>query len=432
MEIYKVNNGDSLYDISNKFNVSIDDIVKANNLPYYDKVAVGMNLLIPSNSNKVNKNYFDYKVKVGDFLYKIAKKFNIDYKDIININNLKSPYVVYPGQTIKIPSSSTRQSISTLPFFQPGKDYEKYYDYIKQVSDELTYMAIFDVRTDKDGNLISEVPDGLSQFVLDNNISPLPVITNFDGVNFNKDLAREVLTDNVDTLIDNIVKLTIDNNYGGVILDFENLYPDDRDLFNTFVKKLSEKLHENNKVLGMAIAPKWEDWSDRPWVGFFDYEELGKYLDIAYIMTYEWGWVGGDPQPIAPLPNVKKVLDYAITKMPKDVIYMGVNLYGYDWLVYKYKQESAETVTLENAYKLAIDNNAQIMWNNQSKTPYFRYTDSNNDLHEVHFEDALSQLYKHELARDMNLEGIGYWVLNTEIAPTWYILDDLFEVRKVM
>ncbi|SHH28162.1 LysM peptidoglycan-binding domain-containing protein [Tepidibacter thalassicus] len=431
MEIYKVVKGDSLYNISKKYNIPIDEIVKANDLPYNDKLAVGMNLLIPSITKNSNKDYFNYKVKAGDFLYKIAKKFNINYKDIIDINKLKQPYVVYPGQIIKIPTKTKKKLVSTLPFFQPGTKYKNYYDYIKEIAQQLTYIAIFDIRTDKDGNLTSEIPEDLPKFILDNNITPLPVVTNFDGENFNKDLAKEVLTNNMDTLINNIVDLTVKQNYGGVILDFENLYPKDRYLFNNFVKKLSEKLHEKNKVLGMAIAPKWQDWSDRPWVGFFDYEELGKYLDIAYLMTYEWGWVGGDPQPIAPLPNMKKVIDYALTKMPNNIIYMGMNLYGYDWLIHKYKQETAKTVTLKNAYKLAIDNNVQILWNDKSKTPYFRYTDEKGDLHEVHFEDALSQLYKHELAKQLDLEGFGYWVLNTKIAPTWYILDELFKVRKV-
>ncbi len=429
MEIYTVKKGDSLYDISRKYNISIDEIIKANDLPYNDRLAVGMNLLIPSKT--YNGDFFNYTVQVGDFLWKISKRFNIPYPEIIALNNLKPPYVVFPGEVIKIPRKNRKKEVKTLPFFQPGKNYTQYYDYIKEISPELTYIAVFDVRTDKEGNLINEIPKDLDSFIKSNNIAPLPVVSNFDGENFNKDLAREVLTNHMDQLINNIVDLTLKENYEGIILDFENLYPQDRNLFNSFVKKLSEKLHENNKVLGMAIAPKWEDWSDRPWVGFFDYEELGKYLDIAYIMTYEWGWSGGDPQPIAPLPNMKRVLDYALTKMPSDVIFMGMNLYGYDWKVYEYKQESAKTVTLKTAYKLAIDNNAQILWNNKSKTPYFRYTDGEGDLHEVHFEDALSQLYKHELARDLNLEGFGYWVLNTRIAPTWYILRDLFKVRKV-
>lgn len=428
MEFYKVSIGDSLYEIAKRYNVSVDEIVKANNLPYNNRLAVGMNLLIPEKTS--GEDFFNYKVKPGDFLSKLSKSFKIDYKDIIELNNLKSPYVLYPGQSIKIPTSN-RKLVETMPFFQPGKNYQQYYDYIKEISPELTYIAVFDIRVDNNGNLINEIPNDLVPFIKDNNVAPLPVITNFDGTNFNSDLARDVLTNHMDTLINNIVDLTINDNYKGIVLDFEHLYPEDRNLYNNFVAKLSEKLHQNDKVLGMAIAPKWEDWPDRPWVGFFDYEQIGKHVDIAYLMTYEWGWVGGDPQPVAPLPLMKRVIDYALDTMPSSKIFMGMNLYGYDWKVYKYKLEPAATVTLEKAYKLAIDNNAQILWNNTSKTPYFRYKDNEGDLHEVHFEDALSQYYKHSLAKQLNLKGFGYWVLNTRIAPTWYILRDMFKVRKV-
>ena len=143
------------------------------------------------------------------------------------------------------------------------------------------------------------------------------------------------------------------------------------------------------------------------------------------------GWVGGDPQPIAPIPNIEKVITYALNNIANNKVYMGISLYGYDWIINSTKKQSAQTLTLEKAYKLAIDNNATILWNNKSKTPYFRYTDKDNTYHEVHFEDALSQYYKHNLGKKLNLEGFGYWVLNTKIAPTWYLLKDMFNIKKV-
>ena len=291
MEIYKVKSGDSLSNISKQYHTTVDEIVKANNLPYKERLAIGMNLLIPSHSS--NLPYFLYEIKPGDNLYSLSKKYKLLTKDIININNLTAPYVLYPGKLIKLPKIYSKNTIKTLPFFQPKQNYESYYEYIREIADTLTYIAIFDVRVQADASLIDDIPSNFANWVKDVNISPLPVISNFDGNNFNSDLARETLNNNSSTLIKNIVDLTIKHNLNGIILDFEHLYPQDRHIYNNFVMTLSHKLHENNKILGIAMAPKWEDLSDKPWVGFIDYRTLGKYIDIAYIMSYEWGWVGG-------------------------------------------------------------------------------------------------------------------------------------------
>ncbi|SHH28255.1 5'-nucleotidase C-terminal domain-containing protein [Tepidibacter thalassicus] len=45
-----------------------------------------------------------YVVKKGDVLWKIGKKFNVDWKILSKYNNLKNPNLIYPNQTIKIPT----------------------------------------------------------------------------------------------------------------------------------------------------------------------------------------------------------------------------------------------------------------------------------------------------------------------------------------
>lgn len=48
-------------------------------------------------------------------------------------------------------------------------------------------------------------------------------------------------------------------------------------------------------------------------------------------MTYEWGYSAGPPMAVAPIGNVRKVLDYAVTVIEPGKIYMGFPNYGYDW-----------------------------------------------------------------------------------------------------
>ena len=80
---YKVVNGDTLYSIARKYNISVDKLKQINNLKN-NNISIGQILNIPSSNN------IEYKVNKGDTLYSIAKEYNVSIKDIINLNNLKN------------------------------------------------------------------------------------------------------------------------------------------------------------------------------------------------------------------------------------------------------------------------------------------------------------------------------------------------------
>lgn len=81
---YIVKSGDSLYSIAKKFNTTVNDIIKANNL-ISTSLVINQVLTIPNSNNKII-----YTVEKGDSLYSIAKKFNTTVANIINDNNLTS------------------------------------------------------------------------------------------------------------------------------------------------------------------------------------------------------------------------------------------------------------------------------------------------------------------------------------------------------
>ncbi len=105
--IYRVKPGDTLSEIAQKFGVSIKEIVRANNLKRPYRLKVGQKLRIPKKVSKRKKEkikaYRIYRVKKGDSLIKIAKKFGVSTKEIIKANNLRKPYRLKAGQKIKIP-----------------------------------------------------------------------------------------------------------------------------------------------------------------------------------------------------------------------------------------------------------------------------------------------------------------------------------------
>lgn len=95
---YTVQRGDTLYSIARKLNTTVDAIKKANNLTS-DILSIGQVLTIPT----TNEDYLTYTVKKGDTLYSIARNYNISVNDLMNINNL-STSLLTPGQTLLIPT----------------------------------------------------------------------------------------------------------------------------------------------------------------------------------------------------------------------------------------------------------------------------------------------------------------------------------------
>lgn len=96
---YVVKKGDTLYGIANKYNVSVDNLKSYNNLST-DSLSIGQIIKIPD--NKVNSN--EYVVKSGDNLYSISRKYGVSVDELMSVNNLKST-VLSVGQVLKIPNS---------------------------------------------------------------------------------------------------------------------------------------------------------------------------------------------------------------------------------------------------------------------------------------------------------------------------------------
>lgn len=57
-----------------------------------------------------------YLVKKGENLYSISRKLNIDIFNLIEINNLKSPYKIFPNQLLKLPDHKAQDSSSNIKF----------------------------------------------------------------------------------------------------------------------------------------------------------------------------------------------------------------------------------------------------------------------------------------------------------------------------
>ncbi|SMP13324.1 Murein DD-endopeptidase MepM and murein hydrolase activator NlpD, contain LysM domain [Desulfurobacterium pacificum] len=101
---YTVRKGDSLGKIAKRFHTTVTSLKKINHLKS-NVIYPGQKLKIPSSSEKNKQRYIIYKVKRGDSLKKLAKRFGTTVSEIKRINHLKKN-VIYVGQKLKIPTKT--------------------------------------------------------------------------------------------------------------------------------------------------------------------------------------------------------------------------------------------------------------------------------------------------------------------------------------
>lgn len=92
-----VRKGDTLYSISRRYNVPLKDLIEANNLRPPYNLNVGQTLRLPAAQYHI--------VKKGDTLYSIAREHNLDVASLTRKNNLQAPYTLYVGQKLALSGS---------------------------------------------------------------------------------------------------------------------------------------------------------------------------------------------------------------------------------------------------------------------------------------------------------------------------------------
>ncbi|MDE7045981.1 MAG: glycoside hydrolase, partial [Acetatifactor sp.] len=262
---------------------------------------------------------------------------------------------------------------------------------------------------------------------------PILTLTPFgpDG-NFNNQLIHSVVNNEVyrESLIQNLLVTMGEKGYQGVDIDFEYILAEDRDAFTAFVRQVAETMRNAGYHTSVALVPKTS--SDQAGLLYEgkDYRALGEAADHVLLMTYEWGYTYGPPMAVAPINQVHRVVEYALTQIPREKIDLGIPNYGYDWpLPYERGVTKAATVNNIQAVRIAVEHGAEILFDPVAQSPYFNYIE-NGIAHEVWFEDVRSLQAKFDLITTYDLRGCGYWQIMQWFRANWLLLYSQFYIRK--
>ncbi|MGY0694196.1 LysM peptidoglycan-binding domain-containing protein [Virgibacillus sp. FSP13] len=427
MQIYVIKSGDSLYQIANTYGTTTEALIEANELDTPNNLVVGQALVIPI----IGQFYF---VQSGDSLSSIAQKFNISVQQLAQINNFPIGNTLPVGLRLYIPPQPKRE-ITANAYIEPYGDTvsQPLINAATNNTPYLTYLAPFSYTINNDGTLNPPPLDNFKQIAANNNASLMLVVSNLQGGQFSTELGRTILTNQTvqDQLLDNIIATANAGGYHDVHFDLEFLPPENREDYNSFLRKARDRLHANGLLLSTALAPKTSATQQGTLYEAHDYAAHGEIVDMVVLMTYEWGYSYGPPLAVSPINEVRKVVNFAVSVMPADKILLGQNLYGYDWtLPYEQGGEPARAISPQQAITIAREQNVAIEYDKLAQAPFYHYRDAQGSRHEVWFEDARSIQAKFDLIKELDLRGISYWKLGLSFPQNWLLLRDNFTIRK--
>ncbi len=419
--IHTVRSGDTLWRIAQNYGVSIQSIVQANDIENPSNISPGLRLFIPALRHRVQR---------GEALWMIAQRYGTTVQDLLKTNNIEDPNLIYPGTVLVIPRKQGPVIEVNGYIYILGADA---IPIVEEDGEHLTYLSPFAYRIREDGSLSPIRDTEAVNTAIEEGVAPLMCITNFTYSELGENLAHIVLSsaEIQDRLLQNIINIMRDKGYVGLNVDFENVLPGDRELYNQFMQRAVDRLHPEGYSVSSALAPKISAEQHGLLYTAHDYPAHGRIADFVILMTYEWGWRLGPPQAISPINQIKRVLDYAVSVMPRNKLFFGFQIYARDWLLPHVQGREAETFSMREAMDRARRYRVTIQYDTTAQSPFYRYTDEQGRRHEVWFEDARSAQAKFDVVKSYNLRGVSYWALGYPFPENWVLLEDNFNIRRL-
>ena len=427
MQIHVVKSGDTLSKVARDYGISAREIADANQIPDPNRLVIGQTFVIPT-----RERY--HLVRPGESLWLISRRYKVSTAEIIQINKIQDPNNIPVGLRLNLPQKP-KMPIETNAYIDPRMTRARSAESIDKVGEHLTYLAIFTYAVNREGNLTPVEDQPSLNAAFKDRVLPLLVLTNFEEGQFSTEIATAIFTNEAlqDRVLNQALQIMEAKGYRGHDFDFEYLGAQNRLRYVRFLQKARQLLKPRGYYISAALAPKYRAEQRGVLYEGHDYKAVGQVVDFIFFMTYEWGWSGGKPMAVSPLPQMRNVMKYAVSVVPKEKIMLGMPLYGYDWtLPYVPGGKFAKSISPQRALELALRYGVSINYDQTSQAPWFRYTDEQGKQHEVWFEDARSMQAKFDLVKELGIRGLYYWVLGNDFPQNWLLIEDNFVVRKLM
>ncbi len=219
-------------------------------------------------------------------------------------------------------------------------------------------------------------------------------------------------------LVQEVAHIVAAEGLAGVTVDFENIWPKDRQVYVTFMSELHKALQAQGALTMICLPERvMSTGGQSPYA----YAALAQQADLVMLITYDEHTPNSGPGPIATLSNDQRVIQYALQQMPASKILLGAADYGYNW-----SGGSAQEISMGQANALAQARKAHITLDPASYSATFSYRSASGTLHTVWYENSQSIAAIARLVQTFGLRGLAVWHLGSEDAHFWSALKSVF------
>lgn len=426
MIIHVVEQGQTLNSIAAQYGVTPERLIIDNELPNPENLVVGQSMIVRIPT-------LEHTVVQGDTLTSIAETYNVTVEEILRNNPWAAAQEsLIPGQVLVIAFEEEPKLGNALingyayPFINRMVH--------RKTLPFLTYQALFTYGFTPQGDLVPIADEELIATGYEFGVPPIMMLAPMTAeMDFNSQIAHDMFVnpEGQNRLIDNIVATMQQKGYIGLDIDFEFILPEDKELFINFISNVKNRLEPLGFLTLVALAPKTSGEMTGLLYEAHDYPAIGAIADLVLLMTYEWGYLFGPPMATSPLNNVRRVLEYGVSVIPREKILMGVPNYAYDWALPFVQGESmAEALSNQEAIARAAQYGVTIEFDETAQAPYYYYTDTQGVQHVVWFDDARSMNAKLRLIPEFQIRGAGVWQIMNFFPALWMIANELFNIEN--
>lgn len=287
MEIHVVQPGESLYTIAQQYGTTPARLLQDNELTDPNNLVIGQTIVVLYPAEVVT-------VVAGDTLSSIAERYGVTVNQLLRNNpQLRGLPEVVPGQVLTIRYEQEKLGEMSVngyayPYIDRGV--------LRQTLPYLTYLTLFTYGITPEGGLIGIDDEEVIAIAREYGVAPLMLVSTLtEEGTFSNELASRVVNDSAvqERLIDEILSTLSAKGYYGLDVDFEYIYPQDRDAYTAFIRNVTERLNAQGYPVVTALAPKTS--ADQPGLlyGGHDYAGIGEAANFVLLMTYEWGYTYG-------------------------------------------------------------------------------------------------------------------------------------------
>jgi len=261
---------------------------------------------------------------------------------------------------------------------------------------------------DAKGNLDVRIETETLDFIQNNKVAVIPMLSNYYNNRWNGD-STMIMLKNPKTrkvLISRIKNLLEKNDFQGINIDLENLPKGAHPYMLQFSKELSTVLHAEGYITTIDINPTDEGVT---------YKDIAQYYDFVFLMAYNEHSPDDDPGSISSLNFVEESLSAAMKDVSSQKIILCVASYGFDWE----KGKSGTRITYQGLISLAKEHNEPVYFDFSQSDLTLYYYDDNGNKHEVHCNDAAGTFNIIRTAQDFNAAGVSLWYLGSGDERLW-------------